>query len=257
MESRSYLKLFLDILIALIFVLLFNDRVLGGLPFHEVAGLGIGLGFLVHLAINLQWVKNVTLRLFDRRLPAKTRFGYFLNVVLLISMFIIILSGVMISRIVFPDFRSANQHWFQELHLGISYLALVLVGIHVGLHGQWLISILKRLFQVKSSKMTVILARICIVLLIIFGGSQVIATQVASRVTQLGTGVSINSQKSNHGAGFGEERGGHRGDLGEERIKGGTSSVNPAGVILSYSGVIGVFAIITYYGEKALTRRRS
>ena len=75
MKNKNYVKFALDILMSITFVLLFNKMVLGGLAFHEITGLGIGFAIFAHILLNLQWVKKVTLMLFDRRLPGKTRFG--------------------------------------------------------------------------------------------------------------------------------------------------------------------------------------
>ena len=52
---------------ALTFALLFNPRVLGGLTFHETAGLAIGAAILTHILLNYRWVKNVTLKIFDQK----------------------------------------------------------------------------------------------------------------------------------------------------------------------------------------------
>lgn len=273
MKNKNYIKLLLDIVIALVFTLLFNTRVLGGMPFHEIAGLGIGLGFLVHILLNSQWVKKVTLRVFDRELPAKTRFGYFLNVLLLIAIIVIIVSGLMISKVIFPGLRSADQRWFRVLHLGISYLSLVIVGMHVGLHGQWIIGMMKKVFKVQSSSLTRVLAKVALVLVIFFGGSQILENQVAPRIAQMGTGANINSQqmppegfkgqiegrgsdRGNYGAGLGGERSVHGEGFGADGSKGGLRSTNPSGVILIYSGILSVVAFITYYGEKVLVRRK-
>ena len=56
--NKNYLKLTLDLVLAVVFALLFNVRVFGGLTFHESAGLGIGLGFLIHILLNSPWVKK-------------------------------------------------------------------------------------------------------------------------------------------------------------------------------------------------------
>ena len=75
-----YVRFGLDLLMAVTFVLFFNKQVLGGLTFHEIAGLAIAVAFFTHVLLNWQWVKKVTVKLFDRRLPRRTKFGYFLNI---------------------------------------------------------------------------------------------------------------------------------------------------------------------------------
>ena len=150
--KKDYFKLGLDIFIALIFALLYNTRVFGGLAFHEIIGLGIGAIFIVHILLNWQWVIKVTQRLFDRTLPSKTRVGYVINILLLISMSFTIVSGLMISKVLFPELGLVNQRAFHGFHIDVSYLTLVIVGVHVGLHGQWIMCLMKKGIQGESIK---------------------------------------------------------------------------------------------------------
>lgn len=273
LKNRNCVKLFLDVVIGMIFTLLFNVRVLGGLAFHEVAGVGIGLGFLVHILLNSQWVKAVTLKFFDRKLPGKTRLGYSLNLLLLISMSVIIVSGLMISKVIFPGFRAVDQRWFYVIHLGVSYLTLAIVGMHVGLHWQWIVGMMKKVFKVQSSSLLHVLAKVALVLIIFLGGFQILETQVAPQIAQIGTTPIINSEQTlpegfkgqierkdlngeNRGVRPGGERDVHSEGVGEDGRKGGLRSANPAGIILTFSGIIGVVAFITYSGEKMLMRRK-
>lgn len=262
--KKNYFWLFVDILIALVFVLLFNTRVLGGLPFHEIAGLGIGLGFLVHILLNSHWIKTVTLRLFDPGLAAKTRFGYFLNILLFVSMILIIVSGLMISRVLFPGFSTVNERWFHALHVGLSYFTLVLVGIHVGLHGQWIMGMMKRIFKIQTSSLPMILTKVALVLVILFGGIQILETQVAPQIAKIGSTSGVDSKqifpessrlriegRDPSGETHGERPHGERDGQNE-----GDRKANPSGVILLYTGIIGVFAVITFYGEKHLKKNK-
>ncbi|MFC6601849.1 hypothetical protein ACFQDF_09825 [Ectobacillus funiculus] len=41
MKKVTYVKFAIDIVMAVVFVLLFNKQVLGGMTFHEIAGLAI------------------------------------------------------------------------------------------------------------------------------------------------------------------------------------------------------------------------
>lgn len=63
MKKVTYVKFAIDIVMAVVFVLLFNKQVLGGMTFHEIAGLAIAVIFLTHVLLNAQWVKKVTLKI--------------------------------------------------------------------------------------------------------------------------------------------------------------------------------------------------
>ena len=74
-KNIKYLKFSIDLVMGITFVLFFNKRVLGGLTFHEIAGLLIAVVFFTHIILNWKWIKNVTLKLFDRKLPLRAKFS--------------------------------------------------------------------------------------------------------------------------------------------------------------------------------------
>nr|WP_246427880.1 DUF4405 domain-containing protein [Paenibacillus phyllosphaerae] len=260
------------------FALLFNKQVLGGLSFHEWTGTIIGGAFLAHIALNWRWVKNMTLKLFDRKMPALTRFGYILNVLLLISMTTIIVSGVFISRILFPGMNVGDQAWFKVTHISLSFVTLITVGVHIGLHWKWVMTVVQRL--APSSKGQVWLsyiAKAAAILILVFGVYEMNQTSFVQRVSsavsivgggsQMGMGgrPSFEGEKGervmpDEDAAEGQEgrpegragfEGGFRG--GQE---GHGGSANAFQVLATYFGILAVFVVIVYYLEKLWSRRK-
>lgn len=259
--NKNYIKLTLDFILAVVFALLFNVRVFGGLSFHEIAGLGIGLGFLIHILLNSRWVKKVTLRLFDPKLPKRTRFGYLLNIILLITMTLSIVSGLMISKVLFPGLGTGDIRWFRPLHEIASYLSLVIVGIHVGLHGQWILNLLKKVFKVRSSRPISVLIKIVLAIVFLFGGLDILSAQITPQSVNLGNAPITNSERvpSSNSSDQIERRPDHfqgsmKDSINGER-RGEFGNANPSGVLATFLGVIGVFAVITYVSERLFARR--
>ncbi|MDP4127750.1 MAG: DUF4405 domain-containing protein [Bacillota bacterium] len=263
MKIKDYFKLGLDIFIALIFALLYNTRVFGGLAFHEIVGLGIGAIFLVHILLNLQWVIKVTQRLFDRTLPSKTRVGYVINILLLFSMAFTIVSGLMISKVLFPGLGFVDQRSFRGLHTDVSYLTLVIVGVHVGLHGQWIMGLMKKVFNVKASNSVIVGAKVALALFLLLGGTQLLSSQFSINIAQMGASIStsqqvptdrVNGQLDKNNPLDGNPRGkfGHADGLSGDRGRGGNA--NTTGVIITFLGVIGGIAVFTRHLEKQLVK---
>ncbi|WP_347940394.1 DUF4405 domain-containing protein [Peribacillus simplex] len=263
MKKMMYVKLGLDILMAVTFVLFFNKQVLGGLTFHEIAGLAIAILFFTHVLLNWQWVKKVTIKLFDRKLPLATKFGYLLNVMLLITMTFIMISGIFISRVVFPNINVGNEQWFKISHISISFLALILVAAHVGLHWKWIINVFKNMINFKAPKPSlVILARVATVALLVFGGYQMYSTHFIRQVQGVASVFNLSSSQMPEGGFKGGEKpnfqdggfeGGERPNLPEGGFrgeKGHSESSNALGVIVTYFGIMSLFIIIIYYIEK-------
>ncbi|MFD6208927.1 DUF4405 domain-containing protein [Peribacillus sp. NPDC060253] len=269
MKKMMYVKLGLDILMAVTFVLFFNKQVLGGLTFHEIAGLAIAVLFFTHVLLNWQWVKKVTIKLFDCKLPLATKFGYFLNVMLLMTMTFIMISGIFISRVVFPNINVGNEQWFKISHISISFLALILVAAHVGLHWKWVINVFKNIINFKTPKPSLgFLARVATVALLVFGGYQMYSTHFIRQVQGVASVFNLSSSQMPEGGFKGGERrnlpegGLEEGDgpfekanlsEGEFRgAKGHFESLNALGVIVTYFGIMSVFIIIIYYIEKLI-----
>ncbi|WP_318507518.1 DUF4405 domain-containing protein [Bacillus sp. T3] len=202
MKKIPYIKFTLDILIGVTFALFYNKNVLGGLAFHEIAGLVICGAFVAHVLLNINWVKNVTLKLFDRKLPWKTKLNYVLNLLLLITMTTIIVTEILISRVVFPNLTIGNEQWMKMLHLTVSYLTLIIVAVHVGLHWQWVINMFKKVFKIKSSsKVLGYTAKIITVLMLLFGVYEMYATGFGNRVAQSANMFSTTTQQGPMGEG--------------------------------------------------------
>jgi hypothetical protein len=288
MKKITYVKFAIDILMAVTFVLFFNKQVLGGLTFHEIAGLAIAAVFFTHVLLNWQWVKKVTVKLFDRKLPVKTKFGYVLNLLLLITMAFIIISGIFISKVVFPNINIGNERWFQLTHISISFLVLILVAAHVGLHWKWVVNVFKNIVHLKSQKRSLgIAAKVATVALLVFGVYQMYTTNFVMHLQGVSSVFSTQMLEGNFTRGEGNfERGTPPGgfERGEGQFDRGTppegfepgegqlskGSVpdgfegrggqfeipNPLSVIVTYFGIMSVFIILIYYIEKFIMRRK-
>lgn len=279
MKKMMYVRFGLDLLMAVTFVLFFNKQVLGGLTFHEIAGLAIAVAFFTHVLLNWQWVKKVTVKLFDRKLPRRTKFGYFLNIMLLITMSFIMVSGIFISRVVFPNINVGNEQWFKISHISVSFLVLILVAAHIGLHWQWVINVCKNMTKFKKSKKSLsIAAKLATVALLVvgiyeinetgflgkLGGIAKVLNLSSSDIPQNGVGKldfdhhSFSENNSSATASAGHERPNfdHEGRGMEREMNGkesGFESLNPFVVIGTYFAIMSVFISVIYYIGKILS----
>ena len=295
MKKINYIKFSLDLIMAVLFVLFFNKSVLGGLTFHEIAGIGFAVAYFTHIFLNWKWVKNVTMKLFDRKLSWKVRGSYVLNLLLLLTMSFIIISGILISRVVFPNINVGNENWFKVTHISISFLVLALIGIHVGLHWQWVVNIWKKVWKYKSKKVWIAyVARVAAVLILLFGVYEMKSKGFMNRLASSSSVLGIGSQEMPEG-GKGAMMGGHggfdssdsnsgkfqaqtgempsstdgkntfqppsgerpdnfEGKMGGDHGEGGTSNV--FSVIATYTGIMAVFVVVTYYLKKLTGRKR-
>lgn len=144
--NKTKTKLCLDIALTTAYVVAMEPRFTGE-TWHEWLGLALGGAVIVHLLLNWKWVFNVTRRFFHK-LQRQVRISYLLNLALFVSFAAVILSGIMISR----NFQTAAtlglsfeaQRTWRSIHAWAPQVALLVVGVHLGLHWQWIISTIRR-----------------------------------------------------------------------------------------------------------------
>jgi hypothetical protein len=252
-------------MMALTFALLMDPRVLNGLPFHEIAGLVLGVAILTHISLNFQWVKNTTLKIFDSKVSKKTRFSFLLNILLLISMSTIIITGIFISRVVFPNLALEGNHIVRGLHSLSANVTLALVGLHIGVHWQWVMGICKKMFKSKEGTLRKgVFVSALFSLVILTGGIQWVNSNLVQQENfgqpfNIGkTGYENNTENSS-GEAFHSQgpqnrdfRGHHGGgDFGHR------GASNPFLVILNYFLILAALIVPTYYLERKILRRKS
>lgn len=108
----------------------------------------------MHLFLNSAWIKGVASNLFDRKLPKKTRITVAVDILLLISFFLIIVTGVLISKKLFGFGLKAP--WI-VIHFFCTALMIILMGIHIGLHWGYLKQHLPKLPKAVALVMTVVI----------------------------------------------------------------------------------------------------
>lgn len=292
MKKINYFKIILDILMAVIFVLMFNKLVIVPITFHEIAGLGVLIAFVIHIIINFNWVKQVTSKLFSSKINLRTRLGYIIDMILLLCFVTIGISGIFISKVLFSNIKISSSIDFHALHISVSYIALLLVGLHVGLHWTWAMNVFKKVFGITEKKKALgVVAKLIVVLLFVFGAYNIYSVDYFSHVSsvtssfggsqsgmpggqggnphQNGTnggvqaqnGTSNGSQSQSNTNGSTQTQ---NGTTGGHPTQGGTAeghptqaSPNPLLIIYKYISVMSVFAIITYYIDCLLVKKKT
>lgn len=142
--NRNAVNLVVDSSIFLIFLVVEAPK-FSGLPVHEWLGIAIGAGVLTHVLLHWSWITEISKRFFG---AAQTiaRINYVLNLLLFFAITTIIFTGLMISRTVMPLLGitvSQNGLW-RGVHTSAADLFILLVALHVALHWQWFVNLLRR-----------------------------------------------------------------------------------------------------------------
>ena len=144
---RKTIKASLDIIVCVVFLILLEPK-LAPLSFHEWGGLFIGILFIVHTLLNREWIAAVSCRFFSRCLPARARFNYLLDLILLACFTIILLTGMAISKTIDFSWLFPGKAGYlpRVLHGFASFVALAVIGIHLGMHWDLIATRVRRNF---------------------------------------------------------------------------------------------------------------
>ncbi|MDD2553389.1 MAG: cytochrome b/b6 domain-containing protein [Desulfotomaculaceae bacterium] len=119
-----------------------------GITLHEIAGLTIFAFFTFHVALNWSWVKSVTKNLFTAKFKKKSKLMYILNSALLICVSVIIITGIVISRVVFDlGLNGYNHHTITAVHRWLAYACLGLFAVHVALNWRFVSVNVRKIFH--------------------------------------------------------------------------------------------------------------
>ena len=133
-------KFILNLSLTITMLLLMDPRSFYGISFHEWAGLAIAISFILHKALNWNWIKKVTVGFFTR-CTGRSRFYYILDILLLAGLTLIIISGMAIAQTIdfsWLNFGGSRIFW-RVMHTSSSLITLVLFGIHLGLNWKWVL----------------------------------------------------------------------------------------------------------------------
>ena len=226
---------------ALLLILMYKKLAIS-LSFHEIGGLVVCGMFIFHNTLNRKWIAGISKRMFGRKLAARVRLGYVLDVLLLIAMALIALSGIMISRTVLLGISGDVAFW-RPLHYFASAVALVLVGIHIGLHWSFIRTSFARVLRVPR-----LISRPL--------GIAVLTAVLAYGVYGIATSNFIEWISEPL---LGEESAGgglHRGQGGGGEDEAAAGPVAALGTVATYGSIVVVPAALTAATESALKRRK-
>lgn len=254
--KKNIIKIALDIIIILVLLLMYKKNIIS-IGFHEIGGLAVFTIFFIHKGLNWNWIKVVSKKFFSRQIPAKARTGYIVNVLLLIAMAFIVISGIMISKTLF-HIASSNRSFWQTGHYFTSAIAIILVGIHIGLHWPFV----KKMFS-KIVRLPRIIARVLgVIFVIAILGYGAYGMATSSYVTWLAAPFSIagiSNENIGQNKGVSDEyRAGENEESKGKRGQQKNSSFSFGGIlnlIVTYGSITTIFTAITILVEKIVKRK--
>ncbi len=143
-NNRSRTNLFLDIVIALVFLLAMTPRVTS-IPVHEWMSIAFGVAVIIHLVLHWEWITGIGSRFFTH-LRNEARLNFLIDLVFFVALVMIMVSGLAISKVALPTLgiKPAFSIVWKQVHRISAEVALIIVGVHCGMHLKWIVQNAKR-----------------------------------------------------------------------------------------------------------------
>lgn len=140
---------------------------LTGNKLHEWLGVVLFILLIWHHICNWNWYRSIG----KGHYPAVRRLHLAVNVLLIIAMLAILISGIMLSREVFGFLDISAGRLGRKLHMAASMWGFLLIAVHLGLHADRLISAVKKRITAsgRSQVYGAWAARVAAVMLSVYG----------------------------------------------------------------------------------------
>lgn len=149
---------------------------------HEILGLVMAATVFLHLVLNRHWIFSLV----RANRTSRKKFSILINFLLLASFLVTLVTGIFISNYVFSEVVSLELRRNVTIHLlhhSASYLMMILIGIHLGLHWQEILGRVIRRFALRKNSIGYkILCRVVVAILICAGIYDSFLNQVGDRI---------------------------------------------------------------------------
>lgn len=156
MTKRFRFKIILDIIMTVLLLFLMARQITGETA-HEWLGAGMLILWIAHHILNRSWYMH----LFKGKYTPMRILQTVVNFAVLLSMFGLMISGIILSREVFAFLPiSGGIALARSLHIVCAFWGFVLMALHLGLHWNMILSMVRKTMGPIKSKPKRILLRI-------------------------------------------------------------------------------------------------
>ncbi|MGW9164926.1 DUF4405 domain-containing protein [Priestia megaterium] len=137
-----------------------------GNAIHELVGAVLFMLFIFHNILNRRWYKTIIRGKYNVRRILKI----VVNLLFLVSMVVVVISSVPISRDVFPYFPINNDMIVRQIHVLTAYWGFIFMAVHIGLSWGTITNAVRKMTGITGmSHMRTIVLRVLAVLIVVYG----------------------------------------------------------------------------------------
>ncbi|MED4169735.1 DUF4405 domain-containing protein [Priestia megaterium] len=165
MNRNILIRLVIDLVMTVLMLVAMAYHVTGN-TIHEVVGIVLFILFIVHNILNRRWYKMIIKGTYNVRRILKIM----INLLFLVSMVVVMISSVPISRDIFPYFSINNDMVVRQIHVLTAYWGFIFMAVHIGVSWGTIINAVRKMTGITGmSRIRTIVLRVLAVLIVIYG----------------------------------------------------------------------------------------
>lgn len=165
MNRNILIRLVIDLAMTVLMLVVMAYHVTGN-AIHELVGAVLFMLFIFHNILNRRWYKTIIRGKYNVRRILKI----VVNLLFLVSMVVVVISSVPISRAVFPYFPINNDMIVRQIHVLTAYWGFIFMAVHIGLSWGTIINAVRKMTGIRGmSRMRTIVLRVLAVLIVVYG----------------------------------------------------------------------------------------
>lgn len=222
MNRNMLIKLLVDFVMTVLMIVEMAYRFTGN-KLHELFGVSLFVLFIIHNILNRRWYQTI----FKGKMNVRRILNITVNLLLLVTMAVLMISAIQISRTIFAFIPTNNGLIVRQIHKLAAYWGLILIAVHLGMHWGMIIGGVRRMTGITgTSRIRTIILRVLAVLIVVYGVQASFDRNVGSKLILYYTFDEWNSDES--------------------IIK----------ILLDYLSIMGIYIYGTHYVLKIASNRR-
>lgn len=147
MKFKTKMKVLVDIAMSVILFICMSYQFIGQ-ENHEIAGTVLFVLFILHHILNIRWFMGLT----KGKYGAQRVFLTIVDFSVLITMLLVMISGIRMSRTVFVflNLKFIGMETARSIHMVASYLGYLLMGMHIGMHFGMIQNMMRKMFKIQN-----------------------------------------------------------------------------------------------------------
>jgi Domain of unknown function (DUF4405) len=165
LNRNILIRLVIDLAMTVLMLVVMAYHVTGN-TIHELVGVVLFVLFIVHNILNRRWYKTII----KGKYHVQRILKIVVNLLFLISMVVVMISSVPISRDIFPYFPINSDMIVRQIHVLTAYWGFIFMAVHIGLSWGTIINAVRKMTGITGmSRIRTIVLRVLAVLIVVYG----------------------------------------------------------------------------------------